>query len=342
MEFRIPVTGEILNLVAHIDHFRGSWNGGAVIPPERRARLERIAAMDSTVAACRLAGIPVTPEQVEALAGEGTAETNDDRQILGFLRALELRSDPPRRVMGTEDIGRLHAVMLGDDSEDPAPTPWRDVILEREAFDENGRALGLVMATLPPRLVPEKMEDLVTWLELELRSREQHPLLVIGTFVLGFLAASPFPKGNERLEAVLTVHLLEGAGYDYIRTASLERIFNEDREEFARAYDLSQTRIWTGESDLRPWSLFFLEVLKTHCGRVADLVAEERQATRFSPLQRAIVDTIRHHGTAEAGLLLRTTGANRNTLKDNLRRLVEKGVLEKMGQRRGTRYRIKL
>ena len=54
------------------------------------------------------------------------------------------------------------------------------------------------------------------------------------------------------------------------------------------------------------------------------------------------METVRRHGTAEAGLLLRTTGANRNTLKDNLRRLVQAGVLEKMGERRGTRYRIKL
>jgi hypothetical protein len=34
------------------------------------------------------------------------------------------------------------------------------------------------------------------------------------------------------------------------------------------------------------------------------------------------------------------TGANRNTLKDNLRRLVERGMLERMGSRRGTRYRL--
>ena len=42
----------------------------------------------------------------------------------------------------------------------------------------------------------------------------------------------------------------------------------------------------------------------------------------------------------DAGLLIQATGANRNTLKDNLRRLVERGVLEKTGQRRGTRYRL--
>ena len=49
---------------------------------------------------------------------------------------------------------------------------------------------------------------------------------------------------------------------------------------------------------------------------------------------------ISEHGVVDAGLLIQATGANRNTLKDNLRRLVERGLLEKSGQRRGTRYRL--
>ena len=35
-----------------------------------------------------------------------------------------------------------------------------------------------------------------------------------------------------------------------------------------------------------------------------------------------------------------TTGANRNTLKDNLRRLVDRGMLERIGSKRGTIYRL--
>ena len=49
---------------------------------------------------------------------------------------------------------------------------------------------------------------------------------------------------------------------------------------------------------------------------------------------------MREHGTVDAGLLLKATGANRNTLKDNVRRLVTQGVLEKTGERRTTRYRL--
>ena len=57
-------------------------------------------------------------------------------------------------------------------------------------------------------------------------------------------------------------------------------------------------------------------------------------------MQQAILQAVREHGNVDAGLLLKATGANRNTLKDNLRRLVTRGVLEKTGLKRGTRYRL--
>jgi predicted HTH transcriptional regulator len=55
-----------------------------------------------------------------------------------------------------------------------------------------------------------------------------------------------------------------------------------------------------------------------------------------------ILDTIRENGTGAASLLMTATGANRNTLKDNLRRLVERGLLERIGSKRGTTYRLSI
>jgi len=98
--------------------------------------------------------------------------------------------------------------------------------------------------------------------------------------------------------------------------------------------------VWSGEANLQPWLEFFLTVLERHRVRVETKLALERDALDFPPLQRQILETVREHGTVNASLLLRATGANRNTLKDNLRRMVDRGVLERTGQKRGTRYRL--
>jgi predicted HTH transcriptional regulator len=68
-------------------------------------------------------------------------------------------------------------------------------------------------------------------------------------------------------------------------------------------------------------------------------------ATPPGPLENSInlgIDTIRENGTGAASLLMATTGANRNTLKDNLRRLVDRGLLERIGSKRGTFYRLSM
>ncbi len=340
MQFKIPVTQEMLKRVAQVDHFRGAWSAGVPIAASRREQRIADARTRATICACHMAGLRPAPDRVRALLAGSVPAVGEEREIVGYHRALA-RTYPARdRLLDTTEIRRLHAVVLGAEGEVPEPTPWRDVACDPEAFDAEGHALGMVFQTLPPRLVASSMEDLVTWVELELRSREHHPLLVVGTFVLAFLAANPFCRGNGRLASILLGHMLEHEGYAYAALEPIERLFEERRQAFYEAFDASQTRIWTGEANLKPWLTFFLDALGEHADRVAGLAEEERRATEFSPLQRAIVETVRRHGTAEAGLLMSVTGANRNTLKDNLRRLVERGVLEKTGERRGTRYRL--
>lgn len=339
MRFQIPVTGEILNRVARIDHFRGVWGSGGLIPADRRDAIRSAVRERSTLSASRLAGIRVSEEEVRAILAGEPSNLAEAREIRGYAVALGIPPMAADVLLDGDGIRLLNAQILTGEL-DAEPTPWRDTPADPEAFDAEGRALGRVFMTLPPRLVPKTMEDLTTWVELELREREHHPLLVCGTFLLAMLAANPFVRGNLRVSTLLTIRMLEHVGYSYMPYGSLEHALESTRERFYEAFDASQTRIWTGEADLEPWLTYCMDVLDQHAGEVSALVAAEREATEFSPLQRAIVDIVRRHGTAEAGLLISTTGANRNTLKDNLRRLVERGVLEKMGARRGTRYRI--
>ena len=90
-------------------------------------------------------------------------------------------------------------------------------------------------------MIEEKMAAVVTWLEDELQAERDHPILVIGTFALYFVAACPFSGGNGRMAHLLLQRLLIRAGYDFIPYASLERILEETREEYFNAMDAAET-----------------------------------------------------------------------------------------------------
>ncbi len=339
MIVEVPLTREISTRLSKLDYERGVL--ATVSLPENRLRaIRQRALVESTCASCRMAGIRVSEDEVAALLSGKAVPLREGHEVLGYTRALERPFPEPGTLVTTEAIQRLHAVVLGSEEDPPPPSPWRTEPYHLEVFDKEGRALGRVIQTLPPRLIPETMEELVTWLELELRGRRNHPLLVIGLYMLYFVAVCPFPRGNGRLAHLTVRHLLHRVGYAHLPYASLERVLEERREAYFEALDSAQTHLWTGGADVRPWIHFFLDSLQLHAQRARSSLEEEHKKLEFTPLQRKIVEALHEHGVASARLFLKVTGANRNTLKDNLRRLVERGVLEKLGERRGTRYRL--
>lgn len=338
--FDIPVTPKILKKISEIDRLRGSWGSTATAPPDALGRLRSAARVESVAASSRLAGIRVSEPEVEAVLADPGAAHRERETILGLAAAFDWQIPSGGGLLDPESLGRLNAIIGGDLSRDPAPAGWRRQHLSREAFSSEGTALGRVFPTLPPRMIAQKMDEVLGWYEIRSRDGDHHPLLVVGSFLLAFLAACPFERGNGRTGRVLSSRLAERCGYPHVRYASFDRVLEETRELYYEAFDASETRLWTGEADLEPWLDYYLEAMLEQARRAQRAVTLENQALRLSPLQQQVLRTLRRHGTADASLLLAATGANRHTLKDNMRRLVGMGLVDKTGQRRATRYRL--
>src|SRR5947207_13081949 len=102
------------------------------------------------------------------------------------------------------------------------------------------------------------MEELVAWTVRELSGNKHHPLLVIAVFIVRFLAVHPFQDGNGRLARVLTNLALMRSGYSYVPYSSLERVIEENREQYYRALRSAQGTLDKDESHLIDWVRFFL------------------------------------------------------------------------------------
>lgn len=340
MELNLPTSREILKLVAHIDRFRGAWGREAALPPDRLARLREAAKVHAVASSCRLIGVRISDTEAAALLRGETPVVREGAAVLGYANALDATFPRDGALVTPAEIARLNSIVEGASPEPGPASRWRHEPIHLEAFDAEGHALGRVFQTLPPRLIEDKLDEACTWLELELRSGEHHALLVISAFYLLFVNIAPFGGGNTRTARAITNHLLRRAGYSYVAYGSLERAMEESREAYYDGLDASSTRLWTGEADLEPWTRSFLEMLRVHADRIGAKLDLERRALDLPPLQRQILETVRDHGTARAGLLLASTGTNRNTLKDNLRRMVDRGLIERVGRSKGAFYRL--
>jgi len=342
MDLKIPANPEILRAISRIDQFRDIWAGGTSVPPEQLARMRETARFQSVAASCRIAGIRASEADVAAVLAGVPSPVPESAELAGYAAAMDRSFPALGPIVTLDELAGLNAVVMGKAGNPPPPSALRETPLHLEVFDAEGRAQGRVLQTLPPRLLQDKVEDLVSWLELELRGGEQHALLVAGTFFIYSTSISPFERGNGRTARVILPHLLRRAGYGFVDYASLERVFDEMRFAYYDAIDEAETKIWTDEADLTPWMSFFIESLRALTMRLQAKIDLETRARELPPLQRAILDTIRENGTGAASLLMAKTGANRNTLKDNLRRLVDRGLLERIGSKRGTIYRLSM
>ncbi len=64
--------------------------------------------------------------------------------------------------------------------------------------------------------------------------------MVIGAFVVHFLAIHPFQDGNGRLSRVLTTLMLLQNGYNYVQYCSLESIVEQNKDHYHQALRKTQ------------------------------------------------------------------------------------------------------
>ena len=207
------------------------------------------------------------------------------------------------------------------------------------AFDAHGQQIGIVFETASPFDTPRLMQELVDWTNAELNAEEFHPLLVIGIFIVSFLAIHPFQDGNGRLSRILTALLLLRCGYAYTPYSSLESVIENSKENYYLSLRQTQTSIRTDSPDWHPWLLFFLRALHQQMKRLERKMEQEHIVMAALPeLSSQILNYAREHGRVTVKDMVILTGVSRNTLKEHFRKLVTSGQLTMQGRGRGTWY----
>ncbi|WP_353274988.1 Fic family protein [Wolbachia endosymbiont (group A) of Ennomos erosarius] len=102
------------------------------------------------------------------------------------------------------------------------------------------------------------MQELIYWTSQQLEVKSLHPLLIIGIFIVTFLAIHPFQDGNGRLSRILTTFLLLKLWYIYVPYSSLE----SNKESYYLALRCTQQSLKTSSYDFNSWLMFFLRSLQ--------------------------------------------------------------------------------
>lgn len=343
----LNITAEILALISEIDEFKGAWRALGQLAPEQLNSLKRVATIESIGSSTRIEGSKLSDQEVEILLGNlqiKKFETRDEQEVAGYAEVMNLIFQNYDQIPLTENyIQQLHSELMQYSEKDS----WHKGNYKKspnhvEAFDANGKSLGVVFETSSPFETPIRMRELTDWVTNAISSKKIHPLLITAIFIVEFLAIHPFQDGNGRLSRVLTIYLLLKFGYLYAPYSSIEAVIEHNKEGYYLALRQTQGTLRTDNPNWQPWIVFFLRSLKQQKQRLeVKLEREKLLMAQLPELSLQILELVKSRGRITNNDAVTLTGANRNTVKKHFENLVEQNHLQKNGVGKGTWYSLK-
>jgi|GEM_PF-202014 len=330
-------------MLRQLDEFKGFWKGHLNISPQILNRLKKFALITSTGASTRIEGADLSDEEVKKLLAGLTVKKLRDRsrqEVAGYAELTKLIFDHYKDIRWNEnEIKHFHKILLRYSEKDRHHLgeykKGSNAVVARDATGFE----TVIFSPTPPYLAPIEMKELVEFTKENLKTKDMHPLLIIGHFVGEFLAIHPFQDGNGRLSRALTNLLLLQEGYPYVQYVSLEKIIEDQKENYYVALRKSQQYRGTSRQAIGPWIAFFLEALIEQTKHAKAILQRKNIEEELSENQLAVLHLLQ---SEKSGLsvkdIVAKTNINRNTVRKALERLRDLQFAKQIGLGRAARW----
>jgi Fic family protein len=342
------VSERVYSLIAQIDGVRNSWRLTNRLMPQMIERLMKSVLVTSTGASNRIEGNKLTDDEVQALYRSmriRRLKSRDEQEVVGYLDVLQEVFDHHSFMPIREStILQLHRDMLRHSDKDRGHLGQYKTDSNRvEATDPSGKVVGVVFDPSPPYLTPIEMRNLCDWYQWAVSEKFKHPLILTANFIFEYLAIHPFQDGNGRTSRVLTNLMLLHHGYAFTTVASHEKVIEDNKADYYLALNRAQ-RTWKTEiEDVSPWLFFIFDVFSNQANKALQLLEDDQTELLLSEKQLALWQWVNTLPTAifSPRMAVDALGFPARTVAENIKKLTEMDKLERIGEGRGTRYRLK-
>ena len=343
LEKRIKLSNKILLKISEIDELKGRWSGSLALNPRILGQLKRSVIITSAGSSTRIEGARMIDKEVDRFLrglNQSTPKGRDEEEVAGYADILGRIFDHYDSLKITEGgILQLHDLMLKFSKNDEQHRGRYKTKDNTVAILEKGEIKKILFNPTPPWLVKKEMDDVLSWVKEGAEKKDIHPLVIISNFIFEFLAIHPFEDGNGRLSRALTNLMLLQQGYAFIPYVSLEEIIESRQSEYYISLRETQKNHKTDNENIEPWLLFFLDCVLTQTKQALKILGGNDSVKLLSEMQKQIYDQFVSGGELSASEMQQVTRISLATVKQALSRLVEHGLIERLGQGRATRYR---
>jgi Fic family protein len=307
--------------------------------------LRRLARASAAASSTSIEGFEVSADDAIAIvSGEATpALADDDRMAVAcYVRAMEhvgvMAEDPAFRWLDRVILD-LHFDACSF-QQDAGPGRWRT-----RPVGVTGSRGRLIYQAPDADQVPELMAEIVEWLDR--RDLDAHVVVRAAMAHLHVVSVHPFQDGNGRISRIIQSLVLAREGLLSLEFASIEDYLAAHTSEYYGTLQEVQGGSYEPKRDATAWVRFCVEAHIDQARRRLDQI--ERAGVRWSYLERLVeergwpdrlVIALEQSlvGGADRTRYGEEAGVSPASATNDLRRLLDAGLIVQRGRGRSTRY----
>ena len=347
LQFDFLTTQRIIQKIGQIDQFKGEWKQLDKKENRYLKELRRIATIQSIGSSTRIEGSSMTDVEIASLIKNlkiSKLQTRDEQEVGGYYDTLETIIGNAGDIdLTLSNIHTLHNLLLKYSIKDNRHRGRFKQLTNKVVAAYPDGTTRVIFNTTEPFLVEKEMTELVDWTNSTVSSGEMHPLIIIATFIYEFLSIHPYQDGNGRLSRLLTNLLLIKLEYKFVLYVSFEHIIEQKKAAYYQALMEGQRNRYKDSERIDKWVLFFLDSLSELILKLEQKLKEYRNLGGYmNERQKEILSYIQTNQPIKLGDITKIFPQySAATIKKDLQYLVNEFEIEKLGNNKGTVYKIK-
>jgi len=318
------VTPEMMALISQIES-QGLHITSLNLPKSLKEKIQRVSLLKSSLYSARIEGNPLEIADVNT----GDKKSQKKLEVFNIIEAIRFIDGHVKK--GDLKKGlllQIHMRVLKNLSPDAGR-------MRREASAVFNQAGIAVYVPPPASSISKLLDSLLSFINSD---AENFPLIAAFVAHLIFEKIHPFLDGNGRVGRLLVAAVLKVRGWDFTFTVPFEEYLDKHKDEYYFHLD-------KGQENTNDYLLFMLEAFWQQAQTIKAQIEEEvakGQKMFLPPRQEEIYNIVSDHKVASFDMIRRRfSKVPERTLRYDLKKLLDKELIEKSGETRGRYYRVK-
>jgi len=295
--------------------------------------------LENAHASTNIEGNTLSLKEVSALSlGREVLKTRKEKlEVLNYLDALaNIEKLTKNSILIKEDILKAHNWVTKDVLEKPE---WEGSFRKTQVVIGNKKTGHISFIPPRPEDVPQLVDEFLSWLN---QDQKLHPVIEAGITHYEIARIHPFVDGNGRTSRFLATWVLVNRDFDIKRFFSLDDYYNSDRRSY---YEALKT-VDKETVNITQWLEYFTEGVAISIDAVRQKVlmlsggkkSSEKGQISLTERQTKMIEYVSQYNKITNSDTQRILNVKRQVATKELTKLLESGVLKKIGTYKDARY----